>query len=157
MANDTPDGRRPPNDPNRHQQTLLDREIGGRGGWLMKCQCASMDCNTHRLLRDRDQLKDVQGVPSARGLGWVDLNCEFYTVCLILSGRMGIWQTHLGCSARGWNPTQPTSKSGWDTLCKYVDNSVGSTLKKPPRYKSRKCWHRIDRKIGHHLASVHPM
>ena len=54
----------------------------------------------------------VQGVPSARGLGWVDLSFVCSTVCLILPGLMGIWQKGLGCWARWWktqikvNPTQ---------------------------------------------------
>ena len=45
----------------------------------------------------------VQGVPFARGLGWVDLNLECSTVCPILHGLMGIWQKGLGIWARWCN------------------------------------------------------
>ena len=38
----------------------------------------------------------VQGVLSARGLGWVDLNFEGSSVCPILPWLMGIWQKRLG-------------------------------------------------------------
>ena len=36
-------------------------------------------------------------------LGWVDLNFDFFTLCLILPGLMGIWQKRLGSWARWWN------------------------------------------------------
>ena len=45
----------------------------------------------------------VQGVPSARGLGWIDLDFECSTVGPILPGIMGIWQKWLGSWARWWN------------------------------------------------------
>ena len=35
------------------------------------------------------------GVPSAHGLGWVDLDFDRSTVCPILTGQMGIWQKQL--------------------------------------------------------------
>ena len=36
-------------------------------------------------------------------LGWVDLNFDYSTVCLILPGLMGVWQKWLGSWARWWN------------------------------------------------------
>ena len=36
-------------------------------------------------------------------LGWVDLNFDYSTVCLILPGLMGVWQKRLGSWARWWN------------------------------------------------------
>ena len=65
----------------------------------------------------------VQGVPSACGVGEVDLNFECFTVCPILPGLMGIWQKRL-CSWARWmehpnQSTQPRSTSTWDTLLFY--------------------------------------
>ena len=36
-------------------------------------------------------------------LGWVDMNFDYSTVCLILPGLMGVWQKRLGIWARWWN------------------------------------------------------
>ena len=36
-------------------------------------------------------------------LGWVDLNFDYSTVCLILLGLMGVWQKRMGSWARWWN------------------------------------------------------
>ena len=38
-------------------------------------------------------------------LGWVDLNFDYSTVCLILPGLMGVWQKRLGSWAR-WGNSQ---------------------------------------------------
>ena len=60
----------------------------------------------------------VQGDSSARGLGWVDLNFECFTVCAVLPGLMGIWQKWLDRWARWWNtqikvnPTQVHGQMG---------------------------------------------
>ena len=43
----------------------------------------------------RQWRKALRGVQSARGMGWVDLNFECPTVCLILPGLMEIWQKWL--------------------------------------------------------------
>ena len=58
----------------------------------------------------------LQGVPTARGLGWVDLNLERSTVCPILPGLMGMAEAADGYGRSGWarwwnthikvNPTQ---------------------------------------------------
>ena len=53
-------------------------------------------------------LPSIQGVPSARRLGWVDINFECSTVCLILPGLVGIWQKHLGKMVEHPNQSQPT-------------------------------------------------
>ena len=51
-------------------------------------------------------------------LGWVDLNFDYSTVCLILPGLMGVWQKRLGSWARWWNsqiqvnPTQVRDQMG---------------------------------------------
>ena len=52
----------------------------------------------HVILQDNFLLviRLLQGVPSARGLGWVDLNFECSTVCPILPMLMGIRQKQLG-------------------------------------------------------------
>ena len=44
-----------------------------------------------------------QGVPSAGGLGFVDLDLEFSTVCPFPPRLMGIWQKRLGSCTRLWN------------------------------------------------------
>ena len=49
----------------------------------------------------------LQGVPTARGLGWVDLNLERSTVCPILPELMGIWQKRLGQMVKHPNQSQP--------------------------------------------------
>ena len=38
----------------------------------------------------------MQGTLFARGLGWVDFDFDFSTVCQILLGLMAIWQIQLG-------------------------------------------------------------
>ena len=48
---------------------------------------------------------NVQGVPSGRGLGWVELNFECSTVCPIMPGLMGTWQKRLGSRIR-WRNNQ---------------------------------------------------
>ena len=54
----------------------------------------------------------IQGVPSAPGLGWVELDLECSIVCPIQPGLVGIWQKWLGSWTRWWstqikvNPTQ---------------------------------------------------
>ena len=60
----------------------------------------------------------VQGVPSACGLGLVDLDFECFTVCPILLRLMRIWQKRLGSWTRRWstqikvNPTQVHEQMG---------------------------------------------
>ena len=41
-------------------------------------------------------VNQLQGVPTACGLGWVDLDFECSTVCPIGPGLMGMWQKRLG-------------------------------------------------------------
>ena len=48
-------------------------------------------------------VRNVQGVPSVHGMGWVDWNFECSTVYPILPGLMGIWQKWRGSWARWWN------------------------------------------------------
>ena len=45
----------------------------------------------------------LQGVPSARGMGRLDLNFDCSIVCPILPWMMGICQKWLGSWARWWN------------------------------------------------------
>ena len=59
-------------------------------------------------------LRQIQAVPSTRGMGWVDLNFECSIVCPILPGLMGIWQKQLDKMVI----TQPRSTSRGDTLYK---------------------------------------
>ena len=60
----------------------------------------------------------VQGVPSARGLGWVDLNFECSTVRRILPGLMVIWQKRLRKVGEHPNQRQPKPGPRADgTLC----------------------------------------
>ena len=57
-------------------------------------------------------------LPSARGLGWVDLSFEYSTTaCLI----MGIEQKWLGSRARWRNTQNPVSATRWHTLCRHSD------------------------------------
>ena len=59
---------------------------------------------SHAYLTSRSYKQmHLQGVPSARGLGLVDLNFEYSTVCPILPRLMAIWQKRLGRWARRWN------------------------------------------------------
>ena len=59
----------------------------------------------------------LQGVPSTRGLGWVDLNFDCSTVFPILHGLIGILQKCLGKRVEHQNQsTQPGSTSRWNTL-----------------------------------------
>ena len=54
-------------------------------GWVAVTRNLSAD--------EESEVKDlgpIQGVPSARGLGWVDLDFECSNVCSILLGLMGI-------------------------------------------------------------------
>ena len=45
----------------------------------------------------------MQGDPFARGMSWVDLIFECFTVCPILPGLMGICQKQLDSWERWWN------------------------------------------------------
>ena len=60
-------------------------------------------------------------------LGWVDLEFESSTVCLILPGLVGIWQERLGSWARQWNsqiPSQPNQGARPDELpCTYAPSN----------------------------------
>ena len=59
----------------------------------------------------------LQGAPSARLLGWVDLDIECSTVCRILLGLVGIWLKLLGRRSRWWNiQIKIRSTNQWDTL-----------------------------------------
>ena len=49
-------------------------------------------------------------------LGWVDLEFECSTVCLILPGLMRIWQKRPGKIVPKSKSTLPRSTSKWDTL-----------------------------------------
>ena len=76
---------------------------------------------------------ELQGVPCARRLGFVDLDFECSAVCPTLLGLMGILQGRLGRWARWWNteikvnPTQVyehmgrpvtvRAKSALDSMC----------------------------------------
>ena len=57
-------------------------------------------------------LLDLQGVLSARGLGWVDLDIECSTFCPIVLVLVAIWPKRLGSSTIWWttqikvNPTK---------------------------------------------------
>ena len=48
----------------------------------------------------RTRVHCLQSVPSARGVGWVDINFDCSTVCPIVPGMMGIWQKPLGSWTR---------------------------------------------------------
>ena len=43
---------------------------------------------------------NIKGIPCARGLGWVDFDFEWSTVCPILPGLIGIAQKGLGSWAK---------------------------------------------------------
>ena len=66
----------------------------------------SINCHTYRVAH------------LVANLGWVDLNFDYSTVCLILPGLMGVWQKRLGSWARWWNsqiqmnPTQVRDQMG---------------------------------------------
>ena len=65
-----------------------------------------LSCNNYRV------------VPSALGLGCIDLNIECSTVCLNLPGLMGIWQKRLGKMVENPNQSQPNPGPRPDgTLC----------------------------------------
>ena len=62
---------------------------------------------SHAYLTSRSYKQmHLQGVPSARGLGLVDLNCECSTVWPILPGVTGIWQKRLGNMVEHTNHSQ---------------------------------------------------
>ena len=97
----------------------------------------------------------TQGVPSARGLGWVDLNFECFTSWPILPGLMGIWQKRLGSRARWWNtqikvnPTQVHEQMGHPVLAHLI--VVHRGLAEGLREDERKCWYNQDGSIASHF------
>ena len=78
----------------------------------------------------------LQGVPSSRGLGWVDLNFQCSTVCPIRPGLIGVWQKRLGKMAEHPNISQSIPVPGaHGTPCTatYIrmltfDNKAGSQI-----------------------------
>ena len=84
----------------------------------------------------------IQGVPSARGLSWIDLHFECFTVCLILSGLTGIWQMRLGKMVEHPNQTKSNSGARPDgTPCSYTIREFFTkniTLKETTRRRCRR-------------------
>ena len=74
-------------------------------------------------LKSLGKSKEIQGVSSARGLGWVDFIFACSTVCPILPGTVGILQKRMGSWARWWNmqikvnPTPVHVQMGHPVLC----------------------------------------
>ena len=60
------------------------------------CHAPNRPFEEERGNDDLSYLRSLQGVPSARALGWIDLDFECSTVCPILTWLMGIWQKRLG-------------------------------------------------------------
>ena len=89
----------------------------GPGGWTVKGGGVTIPLFTGFWIQNHQKgwksdswsgskagiIAPLQGVPSARGLGLVDLNFEYSTVCPILPRLMAIWQKRLGRWARRWN------------------------------------------------------
>ena len=61
-----------------------------------------LHCNSPASDRQRT-IHAIRGVPSARGLGLVDLHFECSPVFPLLPRLMGIWQKWLGSWVRCWN------------------------------------------------------
>ena len=86
----------------------------GRPGRQWRGRCVHHIGRSRRRLRSRraatgfmlDKVSskiNMQGVPSALGLGWVDLYSWWSIVCPNLHGQMGILQDQPGSWARWWN------------------------------------------------------
>ena len=82
-----------------------------------------------KMIHTYKLILELQGVPSVRGLGWVDLHFEYFTstVCSILPGLVGIWQTRLGSWTRWWN-----------TLIKVNPTKVHEGRPRPVYYQHQK-------------------
>ena len=73
--------------------------------------------------------KNVKGVPSARGLGLLDLDFEHSTVSPILLRLMGIWQKRLGNWARWWNTERPISlRNGPQITINHIHEQMGQLV-----------------------------
>ena len=94
--------------------------ISNRREHKVQCQEDHGEMRASVQVRTESDFSDyqIQGVPCARGLGFVDLNFECSTVCPILLGLMGICHKRLGRCARRWNiqikvnPTQVYDQLG---------------------------------------------
>ena len=81
----------------------------------------------------------VQGVPSARRLGWVDLKFECSTASLILVRLMGIGQERLGKMVVHPNQSQPNQVQGSradGTPCTLKSNIILSKVAKSAYFYS---------------------
>ena len=105
-------------------------EIGYRNDNEMHCHNSKLVILLIRISLTSPSALLLQGVPSARGLGWVDLDFEYSTVCPILPGLMGIWQKWQGSWARWWNTqikVNPTQ----------VHEQMGIPVEMPPKTKGQ--------------------
>ena len=94
---------------------------------MIQVQLSPVAKEEHSYLRGKPRSvkysKFIQGDPSDLRLGFVDLDFEYSTVCLILLELMGIWQKRLDRWARWWNTeikvnsTQVSAHLGHPVVC----------------------------------------